>query len=186
MEKIDCERNRHLAERLVAHSAETMIFAATADCDENYGIDDLWVSAFTIGGWIALPMENKTILGGYRLKYGDEWNDYFDTTNTRGIMRKLSGDTIPESGHIYFVNAYKFKKLIDYNACLAYLAPDGFILFSPHTLKKAFLGYAYYKNKSHTEEYSPYYNPHWEEKALIDLEVGTYYKDEGPIEIFMK
>jgi len=187
MKKVDCDTNRWLAEALVLMSAETMVFAATASCDENYGPDDLWISAFTLNGnWVALPLENKAIKGGYQLKYDGEWNTYFSTQNPNGIMKKLSGDTIPETGFIYFINSSKYNKLVANNCCLAYLAPDGFILFSPKKLKEAFLGMAWYKNKSHTEEFGEWYNPHWEEKALINLETGTYYHIQGPIEIFLK
>ena len=185
--KVDCDSNRWLATALVLLSGITNVFAATADCNENYWIDDVWISAWTnSGNWVALPVENKTIKGGFQLKYEDGWNDYFDTTNPKGIVKKLSGDTIPVSGHVYFVNSSKYEKLIDSNACLAYLAPDGFILFSPSTLKKAYLGRAWYKNKSHTEEINPWYSPHWEEKAIINLEAGTYYRIQGPYDVFRK
>lgn len=187
MYKVDCESNRWLAQALVMLSADTKVFAATADCEENYGIDDLWISALTkSGNWTAMPCENKTIKGLFQLKYDGEWNSYFSTANPKGIMKKLSGDTIPVDKHVYFINASKYEKVIENHACLAYLAPDGFILFSPASLKKAYLGNVYYKNKSHTEEIKPWYHPHWEEKALIDLEAGTYYHIEGPIEIFKK
>ena len=187
MIKVDCNSNKWLAQALVLLSAETQVFAATADCTENYAVDDLWISAWTKSGhWTAFPLENKTIKGMFQLKYDGEWNSYFSTANPKGIMKKLSGDTIPEDAIVYFVNATKFDKLIESNACLAYLAPDGFILFSPATLRKAYLGNVYYKNKSHTEEINPWFNPHWEEKALLDLEKGTYYKISGPRELFEK
>lgn len=185
--KVDCSSNRWLAEAMMLLSAETMVFAATADCEENYDIDDLWISAWTKGGqWTSMPIENKTIKGQFHLKYDGKWNDYFDVNNPAGITKKLSGSTIPAEGHIYFINKSKYDKLIERNAGLAYLAPDGFILYSTPTLQKAFLGYANYKNKSHTEEFNKYYNPHWETKALIDLEKGTYYSIDGPRDIFEK
>ena len=187
MQKVDCRQNQWLAKALVLLSADTKVFAATADCEENYKVDDLWISARTNNGyWTSFPLENKTIKGGFQLKYDGQWNDYFSTTNPNGIMKKLSGNTIPEVGHIYFINSSKYNKLVDNNCCLAYLAPDGFILYSPNRLQEAFIGFAWYKNKSHTEEFGERYNPHWELKALIDLEKGTYYKAEGPIEIFKK
>ena len=187
MRKVDCESNRWLAQALVLLSGETNVIAATADCDENYGIDDLWISALTKNQeLVGMPLENKTIKGGFQLKYDGEWNPYFSTSNAKGIMKKLSGDTIPTDGHIYILNSSKFDKVIDANACLAYLAPDGFILFSPKRLRKAALGTAYYLNKSHTEEIRPWYSPHWEEKVIIDLEQGTYYHIQGPKYIFDK
>ena len=186
--KVDCSSNRWLACALVLLSAETKVFAATADCEENYDIDDLWVSAFTKSGlnWTSMPLENKTIKGLFQLKYDEEWNSYFSTANPKGIMRKLSGDTIPEDGYVYIINSSKFEKLINRNAGLAYTAPDGFILFGPIALRRAYIGNAWYKNKSHTEEFGEGFNPHWELKALINLEKGTYYKVEGPREIFEK
>lgn len=187
MRKVDCESNNWLAEALVVLSSVTNVFSATADCNENYNVDDLWISAYTTSGnWVALPLENKTIKGGFQLKYDGQWNDYFSVENPNGIMKKLSGDTIPQQGHIYFINSSKYNKLVANNCCLAYLAPDGFILFSPKSLRKAFLGMAWYKNKSHTEEFGEWYNPHWEEKAIINLEAGTYYHIQGPKEIFNK
>ena len=187
MQKVDCQQNKFLAEKLVEMSAQTRIIRAIADCIENYGIDDLWISAITFCGVLTgYPLENKTIKGGWQLKYEDKWNPYFETSNQKGIMKKLSGDTIPESGVVYFINSTKYEKLIESNACLCFLAPDGFILFGPNRLKKAYLGDVWYKNKSHTEEFGERFNPHWELKALIDLEQGSYYKVQGPIEIFQK
>ena len=185
--KVDCESNNWLADALVILSGMTKVFAASADCEENYDVDDLWISAWTnSGNWVALPLENKTIKGGFQLKYDGQWNDYFSVENPKGIVKKLSGDTIPETGFIYFINSSKYNKLVANNCCLAYLAPDGFILFSPRRLRKAYIGNAWYLNKSHTEEISPWYSPHWEEKALINLEKGTYYHIQGPKEIFKK
>lgn len=187
MQKVDCPQNQWLARALVLLSANTKVFAATAECEENYLVDDLWISAFTkSGSWVSFPLENKTIKGMYQLKYNGQWNTYFDPSNPKGIMRKLSGDTIPTEGHIYILNSSKYDKLIDSEACLCYLAFDGFILFSPSKLKKAYRGEAFYLNKSHTEEFGEGYNPHWERKAIIDLEVGTYYQIRGPEEIFRK
>ena len=187
MQKVDCRQNQWLAKALVLLSADTKVFAATADCEENFNVDDLWISAWTNSGfWAAFPLENKTIKGGYQLKYDGQWNEYFSTTNPNGIMKKMSGYTTSENKYIYFINSSKYIKLLDANCCLAYTAPDGFILFSPNKLKKAYLGNIWYKNKSHTEEFGEKYHPHWDEKALIDLEKGTYYKAEGPCEIFKK
>ena len=187
MQKIDCPQNMWLATALVLLSADTKIFAATADCEENYLVDDLWISAWTnSGNWVGMPLENKTIKGGYQLKYDDVFNPYFSTSNPKGIIKKLSGDTIHQANFIYFINSSKYIKLIDKNCCLAYTAPDGFILFSPSSLKKAYLGDAWYLNKSHTEEFGERINPHWELKALINLEGGRYFPIQGPIEIFQK
>ncbi len=186
MQKVDCDSNRWLAEALVLLSGETNVFAATADCDENFGVDDLWISAYTTSGnLVGLPLENKTIKGGFQLKYEGEWNPYFSTANPKGISRKISGET-PENKYVYFINSSKFERLIENNACLAYLAPDGFLLFSPPSLKKAYLGDIWYLNKSHTEEFGEGYHPHYEPKALLDLEKGRYYKVKGPYEIFQK
>lgn len=186
MQKVDCDSNRWLAEALVLLSGETNVFAATADCEENFQVDDLWISAYTTSGnWVGLPLENKTIKGGFQLKYEGEWNPYFSTANPKGISRKISSET-PENKYVYFINSSKFERLIENNACLAYLAPDGFLLFSPKSLRKAYLGEIWYLNKSHTEEFGQGYSPHYELKALLNLEEGRYYKVKGPYEIFQK
>lgn len=191
-EKVDCAINQWLASDIVLKSGMTHVFAATADCFENHDVDDMWVSAFTKGGWAAFPIENKSIQK-FPIMSGAGWNNYFSTSNPDGIITRLSGDCIPSTGHIYFVNAEdiygnmengKWKKMKNKGAGLAYIAYDGYLLFSPKTLEKAFIGYAWYYNRFHTEQYNKHYSPRWELKALINLDMGTYYKAEPPKEYF--
>lgn len=100
-----------------------------------------------------------------------------------------------ENKHIYILNAEdkyhridnsKAYKMTRDNICLCYIAPDGYILFSPTKLKKAFLGYAWYQVKSHTEEFGEKYCPAYELKAVYDLEKGVYIEANPPKELFYK
>lgn len=100
-----------------------------------------------------------------------------------------------ENKHIYFLNAEdmyhrihnsKTYKMYENNICLCYAAQDGMIYFSHSMLRKAFLGYAWYKNKSHTEEHNKKYAPHYELKAVFDLEMGAYHEANPPKELFNK
>ena len=96
--------------------------------------------------------------------------------------------------HIYMLNAQdrnhsitncKTYKVFKANACLFYVAPDGLILFTPKTLKEAFLGYAWFRNKSHTKEYTTKNDhPVWELKAFFDLDKGAYYPIKLDKELF--
>ena len=185
-QRVECEINQHTARALVENSGRTGIFAAIADCMETYGVDDILASAFTItGGWMGLPIENKSIkfkTEVYRFINKDGlWNPYFET----GIRKKLIGD-VPEEGHLYFINQNKYLRLIEAHAGLTFTAPDGIFLFGPGKLKKAFRGFADYPNKSHTEEFGEYFNPHYETKAIICLDDGMYIPSEGDIELFRK
>jgi len=192
MHKIDCERNKWLAEDLKTHSAITGIIRTYVPEEENHGVDDIWFSAITISNNLfGGPMENKT-LKGKTLKDGDEWREWYSTDNPDGIMRWLSG-AVPSGKNIFFVNAEdkygnkengKWYKLTASAASLCFMAVDGYLLFSPHSLKKAFLGYAWFLNRYHTEEYNKQYSPHWELKAILDLDQGTYIRSAGPPELY--
>lgn len=100
-----------------------------------------------------------------------------------------------EGKHIYFLNAEdmyhrihnsKTYKMYENNTCLCYVAQDGLIFFSHPTLRKAFLGYAWYLNKSHTEEIGKKNAAVWELKAVFDLEMGSYHEANPPKELFNK
>lgn len=97
--------------------------------------------------------------------------------------------------HIYILNAEdkyhrthnsKAYKVTNAHACLCYVAPDGLIFFNPTKLRKAFLGYAWFQVKSHTEEFGEKRNPVWELKAVYDLGVGSYHSATPPKELFKK
>lgn len=219
--KVDCDINTWVANWML--ESYDWIIDATACCEENYGVDDINLSATTKNGdIIGRCVEVKSLKGGYSFKYeddfGDEWNNWFSTNNPNGIIKKMKfgnvpphymdildapyewepdmyavvDDSIPEelkNKHIYILNAEdkchrihnsKAFKVLNSNASLVYVASDGLILFSPSTLRKAILGYAWFQNKSHTEEYNKELKPVWELKMLIDLEKGAYHKVDIP------
>lgn len=187
--KVDCESNRWLASALP--SVYDWIVDAKADCEEDFTVADVVFSAMTDDNNIkGFDLEAKRIMGGWQLKYDGEWNPYF----TSEIYNKLKFEKDMASGTpIYFVNATdaygneengKWKKLLDDHACLCYLAPDGLLLFSPKTLKDAFIGYADYYVK-HTTQFDNK-KMRWERKAVISLEKGSYIPINPPIELFEK
>lgn len=223
MKKVDCEINNWVASWMVGNY--DWITDATADCEENYGIDDVVFSAVTTcGDMIVKQQEVKSIKGGFQLKYDGDWNNYFSADNPNGIIKNMMFGNVPphsmdimevplqwepesftpeygempdewKGKHIYILNAEdkyhrihnsKTYKIYDNNACLAYVAPDGLVLYNPNTLRKAFLGYAWYKVKSHTEEFGEKRNPHYELKAVFDLDKGSYNSANPPKEFFKK
>ena len=189
MVRIDCARNQFVAKNLLRVEP---IIRATADCEETFGVDDIWYSAGTEDNYAVFPCENKTLLGGYQFKYEGDWNPYFEI----GIYNKLNfHKDQPDAGTpIYFVNATdaygdyakgKFQKLIDNKASLTFFAPDCIILYTYKMLEDAFLGYADYY-VSHTTEYGNNKRRRWETKAIIDLSQGIYIPCDPPIELFEK
>lgn len=223
MVKTDCAINNWVADWLVGNY--DWISNATASCEENYGVDDVVFTATTTNGdEIVKYDEVKSIKGGFCLKYGENWNEWFSADNPNGIIKKMKFGNVPPSGmpidevpyfwepetleptdeempeewkgkHIYFLNATdkrfniingKAYKVISTNACLTYIASDGLIQYSPSKLREAVLGYAWYHNKSHTEEYNRDNKPSWELKMVIDLERGSYNKANPPQELFKK
>lgn len=189
MLKIDCKANEYVASALPL--VYEWIIAAKADCEEDYTVRDVVFSAITEdNNVLGFDLENKRIMGGWQLKYNNQWNPYF----TSEIYNKLRFESHVESGHpIYFVNATdaygnfengKWKKLLDSHACLCYLAPDGLLLFSPKALKEAFIGYADYYVK-HTTQFNNK-KMLWEKKAVISLEKGAYVPLNPPLYLFEK
>ena len=189
MVRIDCSANKYIAKILEEKVAP--IFRATADCEESFGIDDIWFSAGTEENYIGVPCEAKTLKGGWQFKYEDEWNPYF----TIGIYNKLNFKSEPpEAGTpIYFINATdaygdlkkgKYQKLIDNKASLTFLAPDCIIFYTWKMLKDAFCGYADYYVR-HTTEFGNNRRL-WETKAVLRLDKGLYIPCEPPLELFEK
>ena len=190
MIRIDCAANKYVANTLV--EKVNPIFRATADCNETFGIDDLMFSAGTEENYVGVPCENKTLKGGYKFKYDDDWNEYF----TCGIYNKLDfkGEPPAPGTPIYFINATdafgnyqngKYQKLIDNNAALTFFGPDCIILYTAKMLEKAFCGYADYYVR-HTTEFGGHNKRIWETKAILDLSKGLYIPCEPPIELFEK
>lgn len=185
--KIDYNRNRYVAEQLVK-AFPGRIIAASATTDENYDVDDIWFTSATVFD-ILVPhkLENKTIKK-YCMKENGEFREWF----RRDIYAKFENTDIQSGTPVYFINATdkygnydngKWKKVVDAGACLSFLAADGILLFSPHTLKEAFMGYADYP-VSHTSEFGR----HWdrkvlEKKAVIDLTKGTFIPCNPPREL---
>lgn len=223
MYKVDCEINTWTASWI--EDNYDWVSSASADCTENYNVDDVVFTAVTKSGdKVVRSMEIKSLKGGFQLKYGDEWNEWFSTDNPNGVLKRMKFGNVPppnmdildaphdwepsyftpedaempeewKGKHIYFLNAEdkyhrihngKAFKVHNSNACLTYVAPDGLLIFNPTTLRKSFLGYAWYQVKSHTEEYDKQYNPAWELKAIYCLEGGSYNKANPPRELFNK
>lgn len=190
MIKSDCSANKYVADKI--KETYEWILNATADCRENFWIDDVMFSAGTEDNYIGVPMEVKTLKGGWQFKYDGEWNDYF----TCGIYNKLTWKAeSPEVGTpIYFINATdahgdfkngKYTKLVDNHACLSFLGPDGIILYSWKNLQDAFAGYADYLVR-HTTEFGRNNKRLWETKAVLRLDRGVYIPCNPPIELFEK
>ena len=222
MKKTDCNINTWVASYL--KDEFDWISDATADCEENYGVDDIVFTAVTKSGdYIVKPLELKSLKGiDYQLKPGGDWNDYFSTDNPHGITKVMKfgntpppdmyimdvpykwepdnftpqDGTMPESWkgkHIYILNAEdkyhrvhnsKSHKLAEKHACLCYVARDGLLFFNPTKLRKACLGYAWFRVNSHTKEFGEARNPTWELKMIIDLEAGSYHQINPPTELF--
>lgn len=223
MKKTDCEINTWVASWMVDNY--DWVTNATADCEENYQVDDIVFSACTKSGDIIVKQQEvKSLKGGFQFKYDGLWNNYFSTMNPDGVIRKMAFGNVPpadmdvmdiphlwepesfipkytelpeewENKHIYILNAEdkyhrvhngKLYKIIENNACLCYVAPDGLIFFNPSTLRKSILGYAWYRNKSHSEEFKNDKMHTWELKVVIDLDKGVYHQANPPKELFYK
>ena len=189
MNKVDYPTNKWVADYFEANY--DWVTSATASEIEDYSVKDV---SITTDDDREYPVEVKRINGGYKMKEDGEFRDYF----TRELYEKLrfeSGTTsgTPVSGTpVYFVNAEdkfgnmengKWKKLLNAKACLVFIAPDGMLLFSPKTLKEAFVGYADYLVK-HTTEFGKKGSRHWEKKAVLNLEKGRYIPCNPPAELF--
>ena len=191
MYKVDCERNLYIAK--VLEESVPQIIRAVADCEENFDVDDVAVSALTKNNLIGFPVECKTLLGGWQFQYSGAWNTYF----TEDIYDKLKFHSLPpEEGKtpIYFINATdakgdytkgKWQKVLDAKGGLCFFAPDCVIFYTNPMLVNAFVGYADYFSCRKTE-YGHNYSRHWETKALIDLSKGLYIPCQPDIKLFEK
>ena len=189
--KSDYDANKFVADTLASTFPE-WILAAEAIPDENYKVNDIQFTAST-KGFPVIYCENKRIMGGYHLKEDGEFRDYF----RRDIYRKLKfeNQTVTSGTPVYFVNAEdrygnmdngKYRKILDENACLSFLSPDGILIYSCKTLREAFIGYADYY-VSHTSEFGRNWEgKRWEKKAVIDLTKGCFIPCSPPSELFEK
>lgn len=100
MHKSDCKINRWVADWMKTNYE--WIVDATANCEENYQVDDIVFSGVTKSGDIIIkPQEVKSYKGGYQFKYNGEWSDYFSTDNPNGVIRKMKfGNTPPHDMNI--------------------------------------------------------------------------------------
>lgn len=180
MRRVEIDANKYVASALI--SAYPWVTNAIAPSEEDYTVGDVLFSAMTDCGVIGYQLENKSILGGYQLKYNGQWNTYF----TSDIYDKLHFESLPpaEGTPIYFINDSKWNRLLDAHACLCFLAPDGMLLFSHKELKEAFLCFAdYYVSK--TTQFGNKKRG-WERKAVLSLEKGTYIPLNPPAYLFDK
>ena len=181
MNKIEYEINCWVASALTTYVPS--IIAAVAREEEDYEVADVDMSANTSSnplGYAYYPLEIKRIKGGYKFKNRDgEWRTFF----TRDYYDRLQfEDTgITTGSPIWIINAEdrtggetnaKLYKLIQSNACLAFVAADGIVLFSPHSLKKAIIGFAYWFG-SHTTEFKDK-GKRKEKKAVLNLAEGLF------------
>ena len=186
MSKTDYPTNQWVADYFMDNY--DWVTSATASEIEDYSIKDV---SITTEDEREYPVEVKRIMGGWKLKEDGEFRDYF----SKDIYEKLRFETDVTSGTpVYFVNAEdrygnmengKWRKLLDTRACLVFVAPDGMLMFSPKTLKEAFVGYADYL-VSHTTEFGKKGARHFEKKAVIRLDYGTYVPCNPPAELFIK
>lgn len=192
--KVDFKTNNFVAETLV--EIYPWMIAASASSEENYDIDDVVFTARTPSDLIKEgKMEVKTIKKC--LKSGKNWNKWYDLSNDKGIMSKIyclpPCATTADTCYILNAEDYygnlcnsKWSKMIKEEAYLTYLAKDGLLIFTPEQLKEAFLGVAYYLNASHGTNLNPYhdkFSPHYELKALINLNKGKWIPWDVPPEI---
>lgn len=161
---------------------------------ENFGINDIDLSAFTDNflHYTYYPLECKTIKGNYNFFEKGVWRTYF----TSEIYNKLTFEdsAITSGSPVYFINATdksgdlnnaKYHKILDAHGCLAFLAGDACLLFSPSALKEAFIGYAYYPC-SHKTEIGKKGPKTLEKKAVLDLSKAHVIPCVPPSELLMK
>ena len=186
--KSDYPINTWVASAICTHVP--VIIAAEAREQEDYEVADIDMSAATIhnpAGFKYYPLEVKRIMGGYNFKEDGEWRSFF----TQDYYSRLSFEdsAITSGSPIWIVNAEdrtggkdnaKFHKLIENKACLAFVAGDGIVLFSPKTLKKALVGYAYWFG-THTTQFRDK-QVRKEKKAVLDLSKGLFIPCKPPKE----
>lgn len=122
---------------------------------------------------------HKHVLPEYLPEY---WEN---TTKKYPVYEQMP--TYYNNKYVYIINAEdlyhkpensKLYKMVKANAGLIYIDKKNILIFSPEKFKKAVIGYAWFLNKAHTEEYNKVVKPHYELKALIDLEQASIYPIE--------
>lgn len=177
-------RTQFAVDQLIANN---LIYTGFTIPEENHGVDDAWIIS---NNHNAFPLENKSILGNFRFKEEgeDEFRDYFKEE----LPNKMRLDCdIPKGTPVYFINAEaysgpsKWEKVNISGACLSILAADGIVLYSPRTLKEAFLGYGS-AFVTHRTEIGNKGKKRWEKKALLDLSKGVFIPCNTPKELIIK
>lgn len=190
--KSDYEINSWVASALCQYVP--VIIAAQARENEDYDVADIDMSAATIhnpSGYKYYPLEVKRIMGGYNFKEDGVWRSFFTSDYYDRLI--FEDSAITSGAPIWIINAEdktggkdnaKLNKLIEKHACLAFVAADGIVLFSPNSLESALLGYAYWFGK-HTTNFKDK-QIRKEKKAVINLEKGLFIKCEPPKEMLLK
>lgn len=171
---------RHMVNRKLIYTGFTIE-------EENHGVDDAWLISNKHN---AYPLENKSILDGWRFKEEgeEEFRDYFKVDLPSKMRLECE---IPEGTPVYYINAEadsgpsKWEKVNESGACLSILAADGFVVYSPEALKEAFLGYGY-DYVHHKTEFGGKGERRWEKKAILDLSRGLFIPCDTPYEIIAK
>lgn len=182
--KNEIARTQYAVEQMVGHK---LIYTGFTVLEENHGVDDAWLIS---NKHKAYPLENKSILDGWRFKEEGkkEFRDYFKVDLPNKMRLEC---VIPEGTPVYYINAEadsgpsKWEKVNESGACLSILAADGLVIYSPETLKEAFLGYGY-DFVYHKTEFANKGEKRWEKKAILDLSKGLFIPCNTPKDIMTK
>ena len=180
----EISRTQFVLDQMIANN---LIYTGFTMIDENYGPDDAWLISKSHN---ALPLENKSILGNFRFK--EEGEEEFRNYFKEELPNRMRVDCdIPEGTPVYFINAEadsgpsKWEKVNISGACVSFLAADGVVVYSPKTLKEAFLGYGS-AFVTHRTEIGKKGKKRWEKKALLDLSKGVFIPCNTPKELIIK
>lgn len=147
---------------------------------------EAWDYSFRWGGreyGVELKTSRSPFNGGRKYNFMENGN--WD----RG---SYDGGVVP-TGRTWMMNYYetdgvtpgKFLRMGD-NECLQYLFPDGWVIFSPRALKRAFMGKARYWGSRRSEFEREKAEPCWQWKAVINLEEGDFVPCTPPEEFFKR
>lgn len=201
VKKIEYEINTSVANFMLEQYP--WITNVSVPIDEDYYSYDISYTGQTKSGEEFTGTQEVKSIMNYPLKENGEFRKYFkyDIKNKMRFgsvpspneeipeywIHKPSNAPMPDNikdAYVYILNASdsmnnlkncKWNHMMENKTGLTIVASDGIIMFNHKQLKSAFLGYAWYLNKSHTELYDKYVYPHYELKAIIDLTKGTYY-----------
>lgn len=188
MIKSDYQINTWVASAITEHVP--VIIAAIARQEEDYSVADIDMSASTIhnpAGYRYYPLEVKRINGGYNFKEDGQWRDFFTCDYYKRLQ--FEDSAITSGSPIWIINAEdktgekdnaKYYKLLDNHACLAFVAGDGIVLFSPKSLREATIGFAYWFG-THTTKFKDR-QVRRERKAVLNLEKGLFIPCNPPKE----